>query len=102
MPLTRRPTNTSNQPRPRIMAAGYDYRSKTMFVHFPRRRGGSAGNSELHLAGSPTTTWMTGAVSAATASAVTKPIIIWSFGKNGRIVRASDRRPFQTPEESTR
>ncbi|MFH9731857.1 KTSC domain-containing protein [Streptomyces sp. NPDC017260] len=35
--LTERPTNTSNPPRPRTMAAGYDYKSKTMFVRF---RGG--------------------------------------------------------------
>lgn len=32
--LTERPTNTSNPPRPRTMAAGYDYKSKTMFVRF--------------------------------------------------------------------
>lgn len=32
--LTQRPTNTSNPPRPRTMAAGYDYKSKTMFVRF--------------------------------------------------------------------
>lgn len=32
--LTERPTNTSNPPRPRTMAAGYDYKSRTMFVRF--------------------------------------------------------------------
>jgi hypothetical protein len=32
--FTERPTNTSNPPRPRTMAAGYDYKSKTMFVRF--------------------------------------------------------------------
>lgn len=36
--LTERPTNTSNPPRPRTMAAGYDYKSKTMFVRFRGER----------------------------------------------------------------
>ena len=38
MLLTERPTNTSNPPRPRTMAAGYDYKSKTMFVRFRGER----------------------------------------------------------------
>ncbi|WP_274032559.1 KTSC domain-containing protein [Streptomyces sp. MMBL 11-1] len=36
--LTERPTNTSNPPRPRTVAAGYDYKSKTMFVRFRGER----------------------------------------------------------------
>ncbi|MFC9505423.1 KTSC domain-containing protein [Streptomyces sp. NPDC057002] len=36
--LTERPTNTSNPPRPRTIAAGYDYKSKTMFVRFRGER----------------------------------------------------------------
>jgi len=38
--LTQRPTNTSNPPRPRTMAAGYDYKSRTMFVRFRGERVG--------------------------------------------------------------
>lgn len=40
MLLTERPTNTSNPPRPRTIAAGYDYRSRTMFVRFRGERVG--------------------------------------------------------------
>ncbi|MGW3153732.1 KTSC domain-containing protein [Streptomyces sp. NPDC001089] len=36
--LTERPTNTSNPPRPRTVAAGYDWKSKTMFVRFRGER----------------------------------------------------------------
>lgn len=36
--LTERPTNTSNPPRPRTMAAGYDWKSQTMFVRFRGER----------------------------------------------------------------
>ncbi|MFJ3270989.1 KTSC domain-containing protein [Streptomyces sp. NPDC086776] len=32
--LTTRPTNTSNPPRPRTLAAGYDEQSHTLFVRF--------------------------------------------------------------------
>lgn len=41
MLLTERPTNTSNPPRPRTVAAGYDYKSRTMFVRFRGERVGS-------------------------------------------------------------
>ncbi|MBD0734046.1 hypothetical protein BGM09_01045 [Streptomyces sp. CBMA29] len=32
--LTTRPTNTSNPPRPRTLAAGWDSQSKTLFIRF--------------------------------------------------------------------
>ncbi|MGW3839688.1 KTSC domain-containing protein [Streptomyces sp. NPDC005075] len=36
--LTTRPTNTSNPPRPRTLAAGYDDQSQTLFVRFRGQR----------------------------------------------------------------
>lgn len=36
--LSKRPTHSSNPPRPRTMAAGFDARTKTLFVRFRGRR----------------------------------------------------------------